>query len=201
MIGSAIIERFHLQIDDSSELSSTEELDLALQIYNEIADDREWEWLKKTATGTTSVSVPYIALPADFKNLVPNKDGKSVVFVGTDYQEYQVVPFSSRRDFRDMDGVCWIDIPNSRLYFALQPSTTESVEYDYIHRPADFTLTTAPLVTTNSFGEMIAYGMAGKFNPIELSEKNSSYQAENIAEFRRMMADLATEDAMIKLSI
>lgn len=199
LTGTEIIARFQLQVDDSSELSTDEELDLLNEVYNDIADDREWEWLRKTATGTTSVSVPYIALPSDFKNIVPNRDGRSVVFVGSDFREYEVVPYSARRDYRDQSGICYIDIPNFRLYFTLQPTSAETVEYEYIHRPTAILAGTSPLFKGKN--EIIAYGMAAKFNPMELSEKSSSYRIENLAEYRRLLSELATEDALIKLSI
>lgn len=201
MITSEIISRFELQVDDASELSSDESLALANEIYNDIANDRPWEWLKKTATGTTSTSVAYIALPSDFKELSPNKEGKSVIFVGTDYSEYQVVPFSSRRDYRNQDGFCYIDIATSRLYFTLQPTSAKAIEYDYIHRPTALTLSTAPLVTTDQFGNLIAYGMAAKFNPIEQTDKAVSYQRENQGLFLTMLSDHRLEDANIKLGM
>lgn len=201
MIGSDIILRYRLQVDDASELSDAEEIALLNEIYTDVTDDREWEWLKAPATGNTSISVPYIALPADFKNVVPNKDGKSVIFIGTDYNEYQVIPFSSRRDHRDQDGYCYIDVPNQRLVFTLQPTSVKAVEYDYIKRPAAITVSTAPLITTTKFGDMIAYGMAAKFTPIENGNKMTSYANENQLRFKSILLDYATEDAMIKLSI
>lgn len=192
------IERFRLQVDDDSELSSTEELALANEVYDEIANDRPWEWLKSTATGTTSTSVSYIALPADFKTLSPNKDNRSVIFVGTDYNEYQVVPFSSRRDYRNVDGYCYIDVPNQRLYFTLQPTSAKAVEYDYIKRHTALVAGASPLFTMNN---LIAYGMASKFNPIEQTEKSVSYRQENTEAYKNLLSNLQMEDTLIKLQI
>lgn len=202
MQASNIIARYNLQVDDASQLSSDEELGLANEVYVDIANDRPWEWLRSTATGTTSTSVPYIALPSDFKEMTMNKDNVSVVFVGTDYSEYKVVPFASRRDYRDQDGFCYIDVPNSRLYFTLQPTSAKTIEYDYIKRPtAMATATASPLVTTDQFGKLIAYGMAAKFAPIEQTEKGASYQKENQVEYYKMLSDLRMEDVNIKLSM
>lgn len=201
MIGSDIIARFQLQVDDASELSSDEELELLNEVYSDICDDRDWEWLKVSYSANTSTTVPYIALPSDFKKLSPNKYNKSVVFVGTDYNEYIVIPFSDRRDYRDMDGYCYIDIPNSRLVFTKQPSSVKPVEFDYIKKPADVTASTEPIKTDSSFGKLITYGMAYKFVPIEQSEKKDSYRAEYYEEYLRMLSDLQMEDSQIKLSI
>lgn len=201
MTAEDIISRFELQVDDASELSSDEELALLNEIYIDICNDRPWEWLKATATGNTSITLPYIALPSDFKELSPNKWGYSVIFVGTDYQEYKVVPFSSRRDYRNQDGFCYIDVPNQRLYFTLQPTSVKAIEYDYIKRPTAVTTSTAPLVTTDQFGKLIAYGMASKFNNIEVSDKAGSYAKENRLEYIRILQDLQMEDCNIKLSM
>ena len=199
MLTSAIISRYNLQVDDSSQLSSTEELDLANEVYVDVCNDRPWEWLKTTATGNTSITLPYIALPADFKEITANKDGVSVVFVGTDYSEYGVIGFSSRRDYRDQDGFCYLDIPNQRLYFTLQPTSVKAIEYDYIKIPATLTTTTSPLVTTDQFGKMIAYGMAAKFAPIEGSNKITSYAGENRGGYLMQLSNFQMADTNIKL--
>lgn len=201
MIGSDIIARFRLQVDDATELSSDEELELLNEVYSDICNERDWEWLKTTHTGSTSISVPYITLPADFKKLSPNKYNKSVVFVGTDYDEYTVIPFSDRRDYRDMDGYCYIDIPNSRLVFTRQPSTVKSVEFDYIKKPTAVAVGTSPIKTEENFGKLIAYGMAFKFVPIEQTEKSASYRNEYYQEYLKILSDFQMEDAQIKLSI
>lgn len=200
MTSDNIIERFHLQVDDSSEMSTSEEFALLNQVYTDVQNDRPWEWLKATATGTTSTSVPYIALPSDFKEMAPNKDNVTVVFVGTQYAEYIVIPFASRRNYRNQNGFCYIDVPNQRLYFTLQPTVAEAIEYDYIKVAATLTTGTSPLVTSDQFGTMIAYGMAEKFAPIEQSNKATSYSPENRVTYSSMLSDFATQDAQIKLS-
>ena len=196
---SAIIKRFNLQVDDSSELSSDEELALAQEVYEDIQNDRPWEWLKEEATGTMSTSVDYIALESDFKNISQNSENRSIVFVGDDNSEYRVIPFSSRRNFRDSSGFCYIDIPNQRLVFTLQPTEAKSVEYDYIKIAPALTTSTAPLFTGHD--NLISYGMAAKFNPIELSDKATSYRKENKSEYNNMLSDMRYEDANIKLSL
>jgi hypothetical protein len=199
MLTSAIIERFNLQVDDATTLSSTEELALAQEVYNEVCADRPWEFLKKTATGTMSTSVSYIALPSDFKMFSPNLDERSVIFVGTDYDEYIVVAFSDRREYRNMDGYVYLDMVNRRLYFTKQPTVAKTIEYDYIKLPATLTLSTAPEVTTDSFGNLIAYGMARRFPNMEQAEKGTSYANENEREYDRILTNLQLEDAHLKL--
>lgn len=200
MTGNDIILKYELQVDDQSELSYTEELDLANDVYGDICDDRDWEWLKKTASGTLSTSLPYVTLPADFKYVVMNKDNVSTVLVGTAYREYVVIPFSSRRDHRDQDGFCYIDVPNSRLVFTKQPISAESYEFDYVHIQPDLATNTSPLFRSG-FHPIIAYGMAARFNNLEQTDKGNSYQKENQALYNEVLHSLALEDARIKLSI
>jgi hypothetical protein len=199
MLTSAIIARFNLQIDDASELSSDEELALANEVYSEVCNDRPWEWLKSTFSGSTSVSVPYVALSSDFVMFSPNKENRSVVFIGTDYQEYSVVPFSSRREHLDADGFCYLDMVNRRLYFTKQPTEVKTVEYDYIKKPTALTTATEPIITTDSFGNMIAYGMAKRFPSIEQADKATSYARDNDSEYNHILTDLQIEDAHNKL--
>lgn len=200
LLTSDIIARYNLQVDDASELSSDEELALVNEVYVDVCNDRPWEWLKTTYTGVTSTSLPYVTLPTDFKEFSLNKDGKSVVFVGTAFDEYKVIPFSSRRDYRNMIGFCYVD--SGKLYFTVQPTSVVDIEFDYVRRPADLTLVTEPIVTTDQFGKMISYGMAAKFTNIEQPDKSKgSYQSNNKTEFDKMLTDLQLEDASIKLAM
>lgn len=221
-----IILRFNLQVDDSTELSEDESLALLNQVYREVQNNRAWEWLKTSYSGTTSTSVPYIALPSDFKMLSPNFNGiggysfsnvgvprwytslftpenvgnESVVFVGTNYTPYRVIPFSSRRNYRDVSGYCYIDIPNSRLYFTKQPTVAESVEFDYIKRATDLTNETEPLFN-DAYHEVLAYWMASKFDPIQLTAKDgTNYMAENMRQYQSILQQMQMEDAYIKLA-
>jgi hypothetical protein len=206
MITQDILTKFELIVDESSELSDAEELDLANDVYGDICDDRDWEWLKATATGTTSTTVPYVALPADFKKVAPNEYNKSVVFVGSDYQPYEVISFADRRNHRDEDGYCYIDIPNQRLYFTLQPTEAKAIEYDYIKIAPDLDLLGATPTGSNplfraGFHPIISYGMAAKFPMMEQSEKDKSYAREYLAEYLNILSMMRREDAEIKLSL
>lgn len=198
-IGTEIIKRFNLQVDDSSELSTNESLALAQEVYEDIQNDRSWEWLKTEFTGVTSTTVPYITLPTDFKSMAINKDNKTIVFVGDKFEEYIVVGFSERRNYRDKDGYCYIDLPNNRLVFTKQPTEVKTIEYDYIMIAPALLFASEPMFTGHDY--IISYGMAAKFNPIELTDKGVSYQRENQAEYLRMLSDMRMEDTLIKLAL
>ena len=191
MITSAIIAKFNLYVDDGSELSSPEELALANKIYRQVLDEKDWEFLKTEYSGTTSVSVPYIALPADFKNIVVNYDDEDgepsqVVFVGPNHDVYKVIPFSQRRNYRDVSGFCYIDKKQNRLYFTEQPKGAYDVEFDYVYNPDDLTLTTSP-VWDSIHHDIIHHAMVIDFYSIEQTEKTRSYYQENLIAYAKVL--------------
>lgn len=200
MNGAAIIAKFRTRIDSQDELTDDEAIDLVNTIYKNILNDRDWEFLKKTYSGTTSTSVDYVALPSDFKYMSPNQENKMVVFIGTGNREYQVIPYQRRRDYRNADGYCYLDMRQSRLYFTKQPTAAESIEYEYIYDPGAITTSTSP-VFHSDYHEMIAYGMAEDWASIDESEKGRSYYRENGAKFKFKLDQMAMDDARIKLSI
>ena len=199
MTGDDIITRFNLQVDDSSELSDIEALDLANEVYEDICNDRPWEWLRATYTGVQSASLPYVALPADFKKIMPNDDNAAVVFVGTARTPYQVVPYAERNAVRDQYGYCYIDTPNGRLVFTKQPTSAAAIEFDYIKVQTAIAANTSPIFRAN-FHKIIPYGMAADFTPIEQPERANSWQKENREKYDALLEDMAVEDAEAKLA-
>lgn len=200
MTTQEILTKFETQVDDSTELSDQEELDLANDIYTEIQNDRPWEWLKATFTGVTSISVPYVALPVDFKEIIANQCNQSVVLVGASLKPYIVIPWSARRDHVNQDGYCYIDIPNQRLYFTFQPVAAEPIEFDYIMIAPELDLVSSDPLFRAGFHKIIAFGMASDDSIIKQSDKAKSYQKDNLNRYQDILSDMAIEDANIKLS-
>ena len=199
---------FRVYVDDSSELSSTQELALANRIYKKICRNRPWEFLKKEATGTLSASVDYVALPSDFLYMAENNqsqqvneniDNAKVVFVGTDHRAYKIINFSDRRKYRDKDNYCYVDLTNSRLVFTKQPSSAEAYEFDYVAMPADLTLATSPVFPAD-FHDIIGYGMASDSFIIQLFPKAQSYSTENQIKFNEGLKDLAFYNATLQVN-
>jgi len=197
MTGADIITKFELYIDDTTELSSVEELGVLNKRYRYVLNDRPWEFLKKEGTGTTSSSVPYVSLPADFAYLTPNQNYSTsdypaqtpVVFVGTTYKPYRVVSWSDRRQYNNNDGYCYIDIVNNRLVFTKQPQNAEAITFDYIYNPEDITLATSP-VFPSRFHDMLFHGMCVDDFIIQQSDKAKSYAGENLASHDAILAQM-----------
>ena len=211
MIASEILSRFEMYVDDNSELSSTEELALLNEKYHTLLADRTWNFNKTTTTSTQSTSVPYVSLAADFSFLLPNYNytemfasndqgsAPVVVFVGTDYTPYRVINWSDRRQYRNQDGYAYVDYPNTRLYFTLQPASAKSIEYDYYKAVSDLTTSDSPAFPSE-FHPIIYLDMALDDDIIQRYPKAESYLAENRAKRDEKYRQLAYWDSQFNFS-
>lgn len=199
---SAIIDLFHLYTADSTELSNSEELDLANRVIKKIASFRPWESLKTQASGSISSSgtTYYISLPSDFAFITENKDNQKVIFVGANYAEYQVISFSDRRDYRQTDGYAYLDLANSRIIFTTNPSASGSTyEFDYCKVPTDSAIGDSPAFPPSQFHPMIAFAMAVDENIIEQFPKLQSYASDNQAKADSIMRDLSYFNSQLQI--
>jgi len=180
-----LINKAILYLDDSSELSTQEFSDLFDKCYRLINADRPWEGTKTAFTGTTSTTVPHVALPTDFLYLVANNNYTEqseyakgpVVFRGTDYTPYPVVSWSDRRQYRNQ-ACAYIDFAGSKLYFTVQPTVAESVEYDYHAQKTALTDNDSPWFPAE-FHDAIYHMMVADDFIIQQSDKAKSYRNEN----------------------
>lgn len=204
MTKTQIIAKFNLFMDDTSELSSQEESDLFDKKYNKVCTDRPWEWLRKAATGTLSTSVPYVALPSDFAHMLSNHNYTEsseeadfpVVFVGASYKPYKVISMGDRRQYRDRDGYCYIDIVNSRLYFTKQPTVADTYEFDYSYIPTALAAGDSPAFPTR-FHDVIYHFMCVDNFVLQQSDKAKSYASENKQLAEELIEDMAYWNAQL----
>jgi hypothetical protein len=201
------IRNFNLYIDDTSELSSDEELSLTQRVFNAIWNDRPWEFAKTSYAGTTDGN-EYITLPTDFAHILVNTNysdntydaGKPVIFVGPNYDKYEVVNWSDRRQYRNRSNVCYIDIVNRRLYFTITPSAGLSVEFDYKKTAPTLELTIAYSVPTSFLSALdraVFHGMCVDSFIIQQSDKAKSYLKENQEKYIQATRDLAYQNAQL----
>ncbi len=211
MTGLDIITEFELQVNDITELSSTEELAIANRIYRRVCNERPWEFLKKPGTGVLSYDATagmyYITMPTDFAYFIENSnstDNASAyegvsnpknVYIGSNYDRYEIVNFSDRLKYRTRGGFAYMDWANGKIWFpgptpntALSTSTTYS--FDYISTPVALATNTSPVFPAQ-FHEIIVYGMASENDILQLSDKARSYQKENETRYQQYLLDMA----------
>jgi len=198
MLTSDIIAKFELYVDDGTELSSNEELELANKIYQAVCSYRPWEFLKTTFTG--NVVSGSITLPTDFAYLINNyqstdssvgqeyETAPKVILVGTSLDPYKIINFSDRRKHQN-ENVAYIDLATNTIKFITAPTDT-TVEFDYIKIPTDLTLTTSP-VFPSRFHDVIVHGMAVDDFAIQLFDKARSYAGENQVKYISILKDMS----------
>lgn len=196
-----IITKFELQVNDLTELSSDEELDLLNDKIQDVAMERPWEKLKKNATGALTLDATtglyYIAKPTDFgmfiennlytENNMPvyNNARPCVIFIGVNRQPYQVVNYSDRGQYKTTGGVCWLDLTVDKIFFSVAPSDLTIYDFDYGSVPPLMTSTASiPSWIENRFRKMLWFAMATDNEIIQLSSKANSYAADNRAKYQ-----------------
>lgn len=186
---ATIITKAQLYLDDTSDLSTAEFSDLFDKKYRMINTDHVWEGTKAEGTATTSTSDPYVDLASDFLFLTQNNNRTGseyaatlpVIYVGSDYSEYEVVSWSDRRSYRNNSGYAYVDFPNKRLYFTKQPTKAEAVEYDYHRQMPDLATDEEPWFPAE-FHDAIYHFMVSDDFMIQQSDKAKSYANENRAQ-------------------
>jgi len=192
MTGEEIISLFNLLVDDSTELSSAEELDLLNASYQEVCDDRPWEFLKTEFSGTTD-GTTVLALPSNFSYFIEmNDDGEKIIWV--DGHSYLLINFSQRRQYKDQTGIAYFNGTN--LYFIEAPSTGLEVLGDYIKTPDDLTIATSPIFKA-SFHKMLAYKMAISDFIVQANLSDNNSIENNTALYRDYLSRMQYHNARL----
>ena len=185
MLVSKIIQKFNTWVDDGTELSDSDELDLFNKVYKDIWTAYSWEFSKKSFSGFLTGTT--IALPSDFayiaenakytdissKNYIEDQAPK-LVWVGNSY--YRLINYSDRKQYENREGYCYVDIVNDNLVFTTSVSGT--VEYDYVYFPEDLTLTDSPAFP-EAYQPALYHLMASDDYIIQQFDKAKSYSQEN----------------------
>lgn len=198
-----IITQFELQVSDVTELSTSEEYVIANRVYNKICNFRPWEFLKKEASGTLSSDANgyYITVPEDFAYFTENNQetnntvspqnnaNPKVIFIGTNYDPYQIVNWSDRRQYLNKTNIAYLDLANSKIR-VLGPTSALTYEFDYIKVPTTLTTTLSPIFPAR-FHEIMVYGMAVDDSILQLSPKATSYAPENQLKYQGILDDMS----------
>jgi hypothetical protein len=211
MLASAIITKFEEYVDDATELSSSQELDLLQKVYNKVWMDRPWEFAKKPASGSFALTAPHIALPADFAHFLENNQttdnsisidnnaAPKVIFITSNYTPVQIVNWSDRRQYRNKTGFAYLDLPNNGITFTYTPTAIDTYEFDYKTIADTLTKDSTPAFPAR-FHDMLYHGMAVDDDIILRFPKAQSYAQENQAKYDSYLRDMASWNAALILN-
>jgi len=199
-----IIENFETYVDDTTELSSVQELTLLNKIYQKVMSFKSWQILKKEASGSMSTTTT-IPVPDRFRKFVENRnltdDAQAAEFNarpigilinGTKW--LQVVNWDDRRQYANRDGFVYYDAANNTITTTYPQPAGATYSFDYIQKPLDLTDGQSPIFP-EEFHAMIFHGMAAEDMIIQLFDKARSYADVNSGNYRSYLADMCMWDA------
>jgi hypothetical protein len=190
-----IINHFHTLTDDDTTLSSDEELLLAEKVYRKILRRANWEFLRTPFNGTSSISVPYISLPVDFRSVIP-VNGRNIIYYGSANSEYRLIPNQRRLDYDGNDGYVYLDMKNKRLVFTKQPTEAKTIQFDYLYRPDDLALDEEP-VFDKDYHYAISHGMVSDYYIADQTPKGRTYYAENEGKYEEYIQSMLMDNALL----
>lgn len=207
MTAAEIISKFELYVDDTTELSTSEELALLNKVYQKICDDRPWEFLKKEASGTmpTTTTIP---VPSDFGFFVENLNYtdnsqtatynfKPVGILINGNKWLQIINWSDRKQYANQDGYAYFDATNNTITTTYAQPSGATYSFDYKAIPAELLIGGTPVFPAR-YHDMIALGMAVDDMAIQLFDKNRSYARENEMRFSGYMQALSLYNANLQ---
>lgn len=201
---SDVIKDFELFMDDTTELSTVEEIRIAEKHSQRIANQYPWLKLRKEGSGT--VASRTVALPTRFDYLVENynetamneyADGP-VVLVGTSRKPYKVVSYEDRKRYVDRNGYVYVDISNDVLAFTGSDANGETVSFDYQEYPATLTDASDTLWIPDRFVPALYHSMCVDDFVIQQSEKARSYRDENLAAAQMWINEMRAWDGRLR---
>lgn len=212
MTAQQVITLFEQYVDDSTELSSAQELALLQKVFNKIWNKKPWEFAKASVSGTFALTVPNIPKPSDFSNFlenntytdnsvsVNNNASPKVIFIGSAYTPFQIINWSDRRQYRGQNGYAYLDLPNSGITFTGTPAAIDTYEFDYKKQPPTLVLGSAIPSIPVEFQDALYHGMAADHDIILLFPRAASYAKENTDKFNSYVQDMEMWNASLQLN-
>lgn len=207
MTGAELISAFELYVDDTTELSSAEELALLNKIYYRVCSEKPWEFLKKEASGTMTTTTT-ITMPSDFEHFVENynwtdnsiateiNSKPSVIFITSGSSTYpvQVINWSDRKQYLNNTNVAYFDVAASLIRFPGAQPSSATYSFDYKSTPTALATNTSPTFPAR-FHYILYHGMCIDDMAIQLFDKARSYADFNRAQYADYLAQMSLWNA------
>jgi len=183
-----VINKFRVWVDDASELSPEEEVDLAQEKLDEFLGERTWDFLKKTAT--VSIVSNEITLPTDFKYILKTGLPEEYLYVKVDTKKIRLVSLQDR-DSWGGENVAYIDYAESKIKFT-NPTTGVST-FDYVRESDEITIN-SEIIGPRSVGYAIGRLMARDFYTLDQTEFGRSQYAANDAAYEKLLGQMSVHN-------
>lgn len=207
MTCAEIISKFETYVDDTTELSTAQELALLNKIYQRVCDDRPWEFLKKEASGTMA-STTTIAVPSDFGYFVENLNytdnaqntqynfkPTGILINGTKW--LRIINWSDRRQYVNKDGFAYYDARLGTLTTTYAQPSSATYSFDYKAVPATLIISDTPVFPAR-YHDILVHGMAVDDMIIQIFNKNQAYTQEHQAMYSSYLAQMALWNANLQ---
>lgn len=206
------ITKFETYVDDATELSSVQELALLQKIFNKVWSDRPWEFTKSSASGLFALTAPNIPLPANFSHFlendqatdntidIDNNAAPKVIFITANYNPYQIINWSDRRQYRNRSNFAYLDLPNNGITFTGTPLAVDVYEFDFKAKPPILTLNEEIPGIPSEFHDMLYHGMAVDDEIIQRWPRATAYQKDNQDQYADFFARLTLWNANLQLN-
>ena len=204
MLLSQVIADFELFMDDTTELSTAEEIRIAEKHSQRIANLYPWLLLRAEATGTVSSAA--ITLPTRFSYILENNNYTSAgeygtgptVLIGTDLAPYKVVSYEDRKSYTNKGGYCYVDIVGGTIDFTDSTADGKAYTFDYQTYPAALTATSDTIWIPDRFAPALYHSMCVDDFAIQQSDKAKSYRDENLANAQMWVNEMRSWDYQLR---
>lgn len=207
MTTAQIIADFETYVDDTTELSTTQEIALVNKHYQIVCDDRPWEFLKKEGSGTM-LSTTTITTPSDFAHFVENLNltdnsqnydfnAKPVGIFINDNKILRIVNWDTRRQYANQDGYAYLDMNAGLIRTTYAQPAGATYSFDYKSVPATLLIGSTPVIPER-FHPMIYHSMAVDDMIIQLFDKARSYANENRLAYAGYLSRMAYWNANLR---
>lgn len=190
-----IIDEFDKLTDNMSELSTAQKLDLLNSKYQDVVNDRDWEWLRNTYEVT--IENNQIAVPSGFRNFAENNKTKYRFgfWVGDSF--YPIVNMQNRRTNTHMS---YYDPSNGVIVLADGLSLNgQTASFDGFVIPNELNDLDDTINTFRSvYWKIISYLMATEHYLVDHTEKGRSQRDEYKELAQNILESMQYEDDQLK---
>lgn len=174
-------------------------------VRNIIESERPWVVLRKIDKSNTSLPTDTWQtpknLPADFFSSIDSANLS--LFDGTNkIQTYSEVPFASQLDYKDSQGVFWIDYANNQYYSGGVSDQQYAIRFPYIADFGDIVAGGTWKQFPARFNMVLVYAVSIlQKGGVDYDDQNARMVLYNDTTFKQMMSMMTKWDSRLQLAM